>query len=293
MTLPAIASTGSCDEVPGLLERTGAVLVSDAGITGAAALAELAGRLGLAAVAQPEPFAVRQDLGHGVWSEPAWPSTSPMCMHHELGWQQDPPAYLLVACLQAAETGGRTGVADGRTVLSLLPDDLVERAERHGWQLVRRYATGLIGMPWQEAFPGMDREAVQAYADAEGIELDWRPDGLLTRRNRPAVRGDSDRRAWSNLLAFCSEWTMDPAVRGYLVSTVGPEALPFTTAYGDGSPCTAADVDVINAAYEQATAHIRWRAGDVLVLDNVRTAHSMEPFTGERRMAVLHAMAAA
>ena len=101
-----------------------------------------------------------------------------------------------------------------------------------------------------------------------------------------------DGRAWSNLLAFCSEWTMDPAVRAYLTATIGPEALPFTTSFGDGSPCTAADVDTINAAYDRATVHVRWRAGDVLVLDNLRTAHSMEAYTGERRMAVLHATAA-
>jgi hypothetical protein len=294
MPTPTIAESRSCDDAPALLDSAGAVLLRDAGITGAAELAELAARLGLAAVAQPEPFAVRRDLGHGVWSQAAWPSTSPMCMHHELGWQQEPPAYLLVACLRAADRGGRTGVSDGRTVLSLLPDDLVGRARRHGWQLVRRYATGLIGMPWQEAFPGMDRDAVQAYADAERIELEWRPDGLVTRRRRPAVRTSGDGLpAWSNLLAFCSEWTMDPAVRAYLVSALGRDALPFETAFGDGSACTAADVDTINAAYDRATAYVEWRAGDVLLLDNVRTAHSTEAFAGEREMAVLHAVAAA
>lgn len=284
-------SADEAESLPAVLDCAGAVVIRDAGITGAAPLAELATRLGLAAVDQPEPFATRRHLGHGVWSQPAWPTTSPMCMHHELGWQRHPPAYLLLGCLRPAASGGRTGVADGPTVLSLLPKRLVQRAEYQGWSLVRRYASLLIGMPWQEAFPGMDTDAVEAYAAAEQIDLEWRPDGLLTRRTRPAVlpTGADGTPAWSNLLAFCSEWTMEPAVREYVVSTLGRQGLPFETCFGDGSPFTAGDVETVNAAYDRATAYVAWRAGDALLLDNIRTAHSMEPFTGEREMAVLHA----
>jgi hypothetical protein len=217
-----------------------------------------------------------------------------MCMHHELGWQRDPPAYLLVACLQPAESGGSTGVADGRTVLSSLPDRLVERAQRAGWSVLRRFRPGLIGMSWSEAFPDMDEAAVRAYAATEQIELEWGPDVLLTRRSRPAIRATAPDGvpAWSNLLAFCSEWTMEPAVRQYILATLGRQGLPFETTYGDGSPFPAADVETVNAAYDRATAYVHWRAGDVLLLDNIRTAHSMQPYTGEREMAVLHAVAA-
>ncbi|MEV6997422.1 TauD/TfdA family dioxygenase [Streptomyces sp. NPDC093982] len=278
-----------------LLEPSGAVLVRGAGIDGANALADLAAGLGLAALDQLEPFAARKPLGRGVWSQPAWPTTSPMCMHHELGWQRQPPPFLLIACLKPADSGGATGVADGRAVLPLLPDALVERAGRHGWTLVRRYAGGLIGMPWQDAFPGLDDAGVEAYAAAEVLELEWGPDSLVTRRTRPAIRpaGTDRGEAWSNLLAFCSEWTMDPLVREYLISALGRQGLPFETSYGDGEPFTAADVDAANAAYDRAATRIGWQAGDVLLLDNIRTAHSMEPSTGDRRMAVLHAGPAA
>lgn len=282
------AASGDPEE---LLATSGAVLLRDAAVTGADALADLAAGLGLAALDQLEPFAARQPLGRGVWSQPTWPSTSPMCMHHELGWQRQPPPYLLIACLRPAETGGATGVADGRAVLATLPDRLSERAAAHGWSLVRRYAGGLVGMPWQEAFAGFDRPALEAYAAAEEIELAWGPQTLVTRRTRPAIRatGHDGAPAWSNLLAFCSEWTMDPMVRDYLVSALGREGLPFETSFGDGEPFTAEDVAEVNAAYDRATTRVELRAGDVLLLDNVRTAHSKEPYTGERRTAVLHA----
>jgi hypothetical protein len=296
--ITAVPEAGPGDIGAGLLSGplhdTGAVVIRDACVTSAAALAELAGQLGLAARDQPEPFAARQPLGRGVWTGLAWPATSPMCMHHELGWETEPPSHLLVACLTPAQSGGRTGVADGRAVLGLLPGGLAERAARAGWTLTRRYAEGLIGMPWQAAFAEMDRAGVEAYAAAEDIELTWDTNCLVTRRTRPAIRatGTDGIPAWTNLLAFCSEWTMDPAIRDYLVETLGREALPYETEFGDGSPFTAADVDTVNDAYDLATAYITWRAGDVLLLDNRRTAHSVEPFTGGRQMAVLHAVAA-
>lgn len=286
----AVAAAGSGAGVDALLAGTGAVLLRG-GATGAAALARLVTALGLAPLPQVEPFAPRADLGGGVWSQPAWPSTSPMCMHHELGWQRDPPPYLLVACLRAPLSGGRTGVADGRAVLSALPEDLVARATRSGWTLVRRYAPGLLGTAWTDAFGGMDAAGVEAYAAAEGVELRWEGERLVTRRHRPAVRcsGPGAAPAWSNLLAFCSEWTMEPAVRDYLVGVLGRDGLPFETEFGDGGPFTARDVETVHAAYDGVTSRVHWRPGDVLLLDNLRTAHSTEPFTGRRETAVVHA----
>jgi hypothetical protein len=197
-----------------------------------------------------------------------------------------------VACVRPASSGGRTGVADGREVLAGLPDDLVERAGAHGWTLLRRYAPGLIGTRWQDAFGTDDPADVDAYAADEAITLDWAgPEALVTRRDRPAIRptGPDDAPAWSNLLAFCSEWTLDPAVRDYLVTALGRDALPFETSFGDGTPFTATDVETVNAAYDRAGSTVDWTPGAVLVLDNVRVAHSMEPHAGEREMLVMHA----
>lgn len=285
--ISAVGAPGGLDE---LLRPGGALLLRSAEVTSPAALAGLARALGLEACRQVEPFAPRQDLGDGVWSHPSWPSTSPMCMHHELGWQREPPQYFLVACRHPPASGGRTGVADGRDVLAGLPELVVERAAV-GWTLVRRYRGGLVGMSWPEAFCGMDRAAVERYAAAEGAQLTWGADGLVTTRTRPAIvpTGPDGVPAWSNLLAFCSEWTLDPAVRSYLLSVPGDDGLPFETCYGDGEEFTADDVRAVVGAYDRVTRYVDWRAGDVLVLDNVRTAHSMEPYTGRREMAVLHA----
>lgn len=283
-----VSRAEACAAPGEVLERTGACVIRDGGINHAGDLAAFTAALGLAPVAQLEPFTARKPLAPGVWSGPNWPANAPMCMHHELGWQRTPPPHMLVACLRPPASGGRTGLADGRAVLDRLPGDLVSRARSYGWTLTRRYADGLISMGWLDAFPGMDAQAVEAYAADEGITLEWGRGTLVTRRTRPAIRG-TDAPAWSNLLAFCSEWAMEPAVREFLVTTLGRDGLPFETCFGDGTPFTAHDVTTVNAAYEAVTDHVTLRAGDVLILDNARVAHSMEPCSGIRATAVVHA----
>ncbi|MET9973273.1 TauD/TfdA family dioxygenase, partial [Streptomyces sp. NPDC006356] len=81
-------------------------------------------------------------------------------------------------------------------------------------------------------------------------------------------------------------WTMDPAVREYLVFEFGPNELPFTTRCGDGSPLDRATVDLINDVYDAHTVREPWQTGDLLVVDNLRMAHSRDPYRGERRIAV-------
>ena len=45
-------------------------------------------------------------------------------------------------------------------------------------------------------------------------------------------------------------------------------------------------VQVINEVYEAHTARERWQAGDLMLVDNVRTAHGKEPFQGPREVVV-------
>jgi alpha-ketoglutarate-dependent taurine dioxygenase len=209
-------------------------------------------------------------------------------MHHELSYALEFPGLLLFACLTAPAEGGATAVADAPTVLEALPEDLVARFERDGWLLLRTY-NDEIGAPWSEAFGTADRGEVEAYCRANGIEAEWLPDGgLRTRQRRSAVvrHPVSGRRCWFNQVAFLNEWTLAPEVREYLVDVYGPDGLPFTTAFGDGQPIGEDVVALLNATYEQHTAREPWQDGDLLLVDNVRTAHSREAYSGPREVLV-------
>ncbi len=93
-------------------------------------------------------------------------------------------------------------------------------------------------------------------------------------------------RCWFNQIAFLNQWTLDPEVREFLVEMYGPDALPFNTAFGSGDPIGADVVTLLNDVYAAHTAREPWQAGDLMLVDNIRTAHSREPFEGPREVLV-------
>jgi alpha-ketoglutarate-dependent taurine dioxygenase len=209
-------------------------------------------------------------------------------MHHELSYVLEPPGLMLFACLTAPDEGGTTGIADSAAVLAALPPDLVARFDREGWLLTRSY-NAEIGASVEESFGTADRGAIEDFCRARAIEFEWQPGGgLRTRQRRAAVVGHpvSGRRCWFNQVAFLNEWTLDQAVHEYLVDEYGADGLPFNTRFGNGDPIDEDVVQLLNQVYEAATAREPWRAGDLLLVDNVRTAHSREPFTGPRDVVV-------
>jgi hypothetical protein len=237
---------------------------------------------------EKEAFAARRTYSPGVYSSSKWPPNQPMCMHHELSYGLEFPGLMLFACLVAPTDGGATAVADSPSVLHALPTELVERFERVGWLLIRNYNDD-IGASVADAFGTDDRRAVESYCRANAITFEWQSDGALRtwQRRSAVVRHPlTGCRCWFNQIAFLNEWTIDPEVREYLVDMYGEDGLPFTTRFGNGDAIGADVVQVINEVYEAHTTRERWQTGDLLLVDNVRTAHSRERFEGPRDVLV-------
>ncbi|RKT02231.1 alpha-ketoglutarate-dependent taurine dioxygenase [Streptomyces sp. 3211.6] len=272
----------------GLAAEHGAVLVRGLGLRDTGQAAAVFARLAPALMTDTEAFAPRQVLAPGVYSSTAWPANQPMCMHHELSYVHRPPGLLLLGCLTAPTTGGATALADAAAVLDALPAELVRRFEREGWLLTRSYNDD-IGASWTEAFGTDDRAAVENYCRANAIEFDWQDDGgLRTRQHRAAVvrHPATGRRCWFNQIAFFNEWTLECDVREYLLDVYGPGALPFNTAFPNGDPIGEDVVQLINTAYAEHTVREPWQSGDLMLIDNIRTAHSREAFEPPRDVLV-------
>jgi hypothetical protein len=92
-------------------------------------------------------------------------------------------------------------------------------------------------------------------------------------------------RCWFNQMAFLNQWTIDREMREYLVDIYGEDGLPFTR-FGNGDPIGADVAQSINEVSEANTACERWQPGDLMLVDNVRTAHGREPFEGAREVLV-------
>ena len=265
----------------------GSILVRGLGPRDADEVADVFRRLSTGLMAEREAFASRSVYAEGVYSSSRWPPNQPMCTHHELSYRLEFPGLMLFACLTPPTEGGVTGVADSTAVLEALPADLVDRFARHGWMLERSY-NDEIGASVAEAFGTDDRAAVEAYCRANAIAFEWRDGGLRTRQRRSAVVRHplTGARCWFNQIAFLSEWTMEPEVREYLVDVYGADGLPFTTRFGDGEPIGEDVVHLLNEIYEAETAREPWQAGDLMLVDNIRVAHSRESYSGPREVLV-------
>ena len=91
---------------------------------------------------------------------------------------------------------------------------------------------------------------------------------------------------WFNQAQHWHLSCLDPETRKSLLSLYEEENLPRSCYYGDGSPIDDADMQAICDVYRRLEVVFPWRRSDILMLDNMLTAHGRNPYTGERTILV-------
>lgn len=268
----------------------GVTRVADAGVTGPAGLARARDEMGLRSFTPQELFAPRTDLGNGVYTAADWAPDREMCHHHEGSYGITYPDVLLLASFQPPDGDGVLLLADTARVLENLPTALADRF-RDGWLLTRTYRP-YLGLPWSVALGVATREEASALLDERKIEYAWAKDGTLTtRQHRPAIieHPVSGEPCWFNDIAFFSQWAVDETERAVLLKTFEPQGMPFNTFAADGSELSAEEFQSLLDAYDASGARVTLGPGELLILDNVRTAHGREPYSGAWQLAVASA----
>ncbi|WP_392667057.1 TauD/TfdA family dioxygenase [Streptomyces sp. LN785] len=270
------------------LHEHGALFLRGLPISGVDEFAAVRDRLIPAATPYREKATPRSDFGQGVFSSTDLPAPQRIHMHNENSYTLAFPGLLVFACLTAPTTGGATPVADCRKVLRSIPAPLVRKMRSVGWQLTRNYSDHL-STDWKTAFSSEETAAVERYCTENLISFEWQQDGnLRTRQLRPGImrHPDTGDEVWFSHLSFWNEWALDADLHEVLVDEFGRENLPFNTAFGDGEPLTQSELRTIQAAYDEATVRETWQPGDLLLVDNILTAHARDPFEGDRKIVV-------
>lgn len=230
----------------------------------------------------------RHQVQGRIYSSTDYPAHQEIFFHNENSYQQVWPMKIFFLCRTPAQSGGETPIADTREVLRLLRAATVERFAEKGCMYVRNFDDQL-GLSWRTVFQTEDRAAVESHCRAADIAFEWKDgDRLRTRavRGAVAVHPQTAERVWFNHVAFFHVSTLEASIRDGLLATMAEEDLPANTYYGDGSAIEAEVLDEIRDAYRRATVSFPWRRGDILLLDNMLTAHSRQPYAGERRILV-------
>jgi alpha-ketoglutarate-dependent taurine dioxygenase len=124
----------------------------------------------------------------------------------------------------------------------------------------------------------------------EGIRYEWRADGSLkTVAVRPAVyrHPDTGEWTWCNQAQHWHIACLDPVTRTFILGETTEDRYPRSCYYGDGTPIPDSLMQLILEVYQEIEVTFPWEKGDVLLVDNLLTAHGRNPYTGERQIFVV------
>lgn len=223
-----------------------------------------------------------------VYTSTEYPRDYTISMHNELNYAHRWPARLAFYCEKAAERGGATPVVDGARWLSAL-DHEVREAFADGVRYVQNLHDGYgLGKSWQDTFETDDRETVERFLADSNAEWEWKPDGLRITQVRRAVtrHPKTGAEVWFNQADQWHPAGLGDETSKELYELLTPDEFPQYVTFPDGSPIPDEYIIQIRDRGLELAVDVDWRIGDILLIDNVLTAHGRRPFTGTRRILV-------
>lgn len=242
----------------------------------------------------PEPAAYlyrstpRTSVGDGIMTATEYPASEEILLHCENAYQRSWPGRLVFCCLVPARTGGQTPVCDMRRVTARIGQDALDEIAGRGVRYVRNYHPG-FDLDWQTVFQTRDPAAVEAFCAENGIACEWRSDGRLRTAQvcqGAAIHPATGDRIWFNQAHLFHPSALGAEVMADMIDIFGADDLPRDARFGDGAPIAPSLLDAVRAAFAAEARQFDWRAGDVMVVDNMLAAHGRRPFTGQRRVLV-------
>ena len=230
----------------------------------------------------------REVINEGVYTPVSYPSDKRLLWHNENSFNHRWPSRILFCCVKPPARGGQTPIVDSRRVLARLNADIKERFINKGVKYVRTYGSG-AGLDWQTVFQTTDRLEVERQCQEALMEYQWLDgDRLRTSCVRPAVvrhlvTGET---TWFNQAQHWHVSCLDQATHTALESMFPPDEMPRNCFYGDGSLIEDSVMAEILKVYSELQVQFDWQSGDVLLLDNMLTAHGRNQYEGERKLLV-------
>jgi alpha-ketoglutarate-dependent taurine dioxygenase len=279
------------DRIDTQLAKHGAVLFRNFGIETAMDFREFASILSNDLMDYKERSSPRTEVEKQVYTSTDYPATEDIFPHNEHSYASQFPLRLFFFCETAPESGGQTPIVDCRRVLTLVPKAIREKFVERNWMYVRNFGDG-FGLSWQTAFQTELRGAVEEYCRRSGIEPEWRSGNRLRTTQVREVLLRHPRcgeLSWFNHATFFHVSTLPRRIRESLLRGFSETDLPNNTYYGDGSPIEADTAESLRKAYLQEMVTFDWIRGDILLVDNMLTAHARCSYQGDRKILVIMA----
>ena len=242
----------------------------------------------------------RAQIAGRVMETTSAPKHWPFQMHQEMAYLPRFPRMITFFCNKPALAGGETLVADFRLLEERLPRRFWDEVKARGVRYVRNFRAP-VGMDprraamhnsWVNAFQTEDPAGAEEACRSMGLEPIWESDGSLSAVfiapgfTQHSLTGET---VWFNQIASQTPNLRNMGVEGWGLFNRyygAGELRPYCTTYGDGGEIAAADVEDLQLTVEAISQSLRWEQGDILLVDNVLTAHGRNPFDGARDIQV-------
>ena len=230
----------------------------------------------------------RTKITSTTYTSTEFPADQFISLHSELSYSNVWPDRMLFCCVQPAQEGGETPLCDNATLLSLLPEEIVNEFSQKQLCYIRNLHDGYgLGPSWQKTFETEDRSEVEAFCKRTDSQFTWHEDGGLTiKQYRPAVRVHpiSGEKLWFNQADQFHISNFEPEVQEATLAIYGDDAMsrPQHVTFGDHTEIDPAYFPVIRSITHEVMVPVKWQGGDLVYLDNMKVMHGRMPYKGSR-----------
>lgn len=231
----------------------------------------------------------RTQVRGNVYTATDYPPELEIILHNESSFAAKFPTRIFFYCIETAEKGGETPIADVRKVYRLIDPSIRKPFEEKGVLYTRNLAGGPFGFTWQEVYQTKDKAEMEKFCREAETDYEWVGENKVRiEQVRPAVAKHpvTGELLWLNHATVLNVFAIEPKLQQMLLKFFKEKDLPNNTYYGDGTSISREVIDELRKAYDSATVAFKWEPGDVLMLDNMLVAHGRKPFSGKRKVVV-------
>ena len=230
----------------------------------------------------------RAEAGEKIYESTWYPNDQMILYHNESSHLTMWPMKISFFCVVPAAQGGATPIFDTREVCAKIDPTVLETFRNKGLLYVRNFSPG-VDPTWQAFFHTEDRAQVEATCRDAGATCEWMPDDRLRISQKTHALWRHPRtgeEVFFNQIQLHHIACVDQETREALRELYPEDELPRNVYYGDGTAIPDDVVEHLGKVFERVAVRVPWQKGDLIMLDNMLTAHARDPFEGERKIVV-------